>query len=312
MKKKLITIITPCFNEEGNVEELYRRIKEVMVKLPQYDYEHLYIDNASTDHTETILRKIAAEDSNVKLIFNNRNFGHIRSPSHALLSSKAEATIILASDLQDPPELILEFITHWENGFKVVLGQKNKSEEFPLFYFIRTLYYKLVTALAEIALMQHVTGFGLYDKDVIDQLRSLNDKYPYFRGLISELGYRVALVPYCQPSRKKGITKNNFYSLFDYAMLGITSHSKVPLRLATMFGFLMSFLCILVAVGYFIDKLLYWQSLPVGIAPIVIGLFLLASIQLFFIGVLGEYIGAIYTQTLNRPLVVERERVNFK
>lgn len=309
--KKFITIVTPCFNEEGNVEELHRQIRAEMKKLPQYDYDHLYIDNDSIDGTVGTLRRLAAEDPHVKVILNVRNFGHIRSPYHALLEAKGDAVIVMVSDLQDPPQLIPDFLQRWEEGFKIIVGEKQESDETPIFFALRRAYYRLVSKLADVKLLQNVTGFGLYDRTVIEVFRGMNDRYPYVRGLISELGFPVSRVAYRQARRKSGITKNNFYTLYDMAMLGFTSHSKVPLRLATMLGFAMSLGSLLVAVGYFIYKLLFWQSFPVGMAPVVIGLFLFSSVQLFFIGIVGEYIGAIHTQVLHRPLVLEKERINF-
>jgi glycosyltransferase involved in cell wall biosynthesis len=311
LNPKFISIVTPCYNEEGNVEELYRQIRDVLATLPQYIYEHIYIDNASEDGTASILRRLAAEDKRVKVIINVRNFGHIRSPIHAYFQAKGEAVIVMVSDLQDPPALITNFLKKWEEGFKIVLGQKTGSAENGLMFQMRKLYYRLVSRLSDVKLLENVTGFGLYDREVVEQIRALNDAYPYVRGLISELGYPVARIPYRQPNRKTGITKNNFYTLYDMAMLGFTSHSKIPLRLATMLGFAMSLFSFLVAVAYFIYKLLNWYSFPVGQAPIVIGLFLFSSVQLFFIGIVGEYIGAIHTQILKRPLVVEKERINF-
>ncbi len=311
MNRRLISVVTPCYNEEGNVEDLYQQIKEVFAGLPQYDYEQLYIDNHSQDGTVDKLRRIAAEDRKVKVIINARNFGHIRSPYHAFLQAKGDAVIVMVSDLQDPPHLIAEFLKKWEAGYKIVLGEKIGSAESGLMFALRKFYYRLVNRLADVNLIKNVTGFGLYDREVIEQFRALDDSYPYVRGLISELGYEVARIPYHQPNRKSGITKNNFYTLYDIAMLGFTSHSKVPLRLATMLGFAMSLLSFLVAVVYFIYKLVFWNSFPLGLAPIVIGLFLFSSVQLFFIGIVGEYIGAIHTQVLRRPLVVEKERINF-
>ncbi len=308
---KKLSIITPCYNEEENVEELHQRIKEIASKLSQYDYEHIYIDNASTDKTQMLLRKIAAADPKVRVILNARNFGHIRSPFYGLMQATGDAAIILASDFQDPPDLIPSFVEKWEQGFKAVVGVKNKSEETPLFFFIRRCYYRLVHRLAETEIIENYTGFGLYDKAVLDFCRRLNDPYPYFRGLISEIGLATATIPYTQPMRKRGLTKNNFYTLYDMAMLGITNHSKVPLRIATMLGFAMGFLSLLTAIGYLIYKLLFWDRFSLGMAPVVIGLFLFSSIQLFFIGIVGEYIGAIHTQVLHRPLVVEKERINF-
>ena len=311
MTLKLISVMTPCFNEEGNVEELHRRIAAVFDTLPQYDWEHILIDNASRDSTPAILRRMAAADPRVKVILNTRNFGHIRSPFHALLQARGDAVISLASDLQDPPELIPRFIEKWEQGYKVALGQKETSDESAIFFAIRGAYYRLVRKLADIELIEHVTGFGLYDREVIEQFRKVNDPYPYGRGLISDLGYDVALIQYHQPLRKSGITSNNFYTLYDMAMLGITNHSKVPLRMATLLGFAMALLSLLVAIGYLVYKILFWNRFPVGQAPVVIGLFLFSSVQLFFTGVLGEYIAAIHTQVLHRPLVIENERINF-
>ncbi|MDB6025211.1 MAG: dolichol monophosphate mannose synthase [Verrucomicrobiales bacterium] len=308
---KKLSIITPCYNEEENVEELHLRIRDIASKLLNYDYEHIYIDNASTDRTPAILRKIAAADPKVKVILNARNFGAIRSQYYGLLQATGDAVAVLASDFQDPPELIPTLVAKWEEGFKAVVGVKNESEESPLFFFFRRCYYKLVHRLAETETIQNYTGFGLYDKVVIDICRKLDDPYPFFRGLISEIGLPTAIVPYFQPSRKRGITKNNFYTLYDIAMLGITNHSKVPLRIATMLGFAMAFLSLLTAIGYLVYKLLFWDRFTLGMAPVVIGLFLFSSVQLFFIGILGEYIGAIHTQVLNRPLVVEKERINF-
>jgi glycosyltransferase involved in cell wall biosynthesis len=311
MNRPLISVVTPCYNEEGNVEELYRQIKAVFAGLPQYDYEQLYIDNNSQDGTVAILRRIAAQDQRIKVILNARNFGHIRSPYHAFLQARGDAVIVMVSDLQDPPPLIVDFLKKWEAGFKIVLGEKTGSAENGVVFALRKAYYKLVSRLADVKLLKNVTGFGLYDRAVIEQFRRLDDAYPYVRGLISELGYDVGRIQYHQPNRKSGLTKNNFYTLYDMAMLGFTSHSKLPLRLATMMGFAMSLCSFVVAVIYFIYKLLNWYSFPVGQAPVVIGLFLFSSVQLFFIGIVGEYIGAIHTQVLHRPLVVERERINF-
>lgn len=310
--KKLISVVTPCYNEEGNVEELSRRVAEVFAGLPEYEYEHIFIDNDSKDQTQPVLRGLAARDSHVRLIFNNRNFGHIRSPYYGLLQGQGDAVISLAADLQDPPELIPDFIRAWEGGLKVVVGQKTESEESPIFWFARKGYYMLVNRLAEVELMQNVTGFGLYDQEVIQAFRRLEDSYPYVRGLISELGFPTARIPYKQPLRRRGLSKNNFYTLYDMAMLGVTSHSKVPLRLATFLGFAMSILSFLSGLGYLIYKLFYWNSFEAGIAPVVIGVFFISSVQLFFLGVIGEYIGFIHTQVLKRPLVTERLRVGWE
>jgi glycosyltransferase involved in cell wall biosynthesis len=230
---------------------------------------------------------------------------------HAILQARGDAIVSMASDLQDPPELIPEFVRQWEAGFKVVAGVKPRSKETPLRFAFRRLYYHTIGRIADVELIPNFTGFGLYDRDVIEVVRRIDDPYPYFRGLIADLGFAHAEVPFEQPLRSKGVTKSNFYSLYDIAMLGITGHSKVPIRLATMSGFALSALSLLVAVGYLIFKLLYWKSLSIGMAPILIGFFFFASVQLFFIGILGEYIANIHTQVQKRPLVVERERINF-
>lgn len=311
MNRKLISVVTPCYNEEGNVRELHTRIKEVFAKLPAYDFEHICIDNCSKDRTVEVLRTLAREDKRLKIIVNARNFGHIRSPHHALLQAKGDAVILMMSDLQDPPELIAEFVAKWEAGFKVVLGVKTQSEETPLMFLVRKLYYDFIGRLSEVRLVKNSTGFGLYDRAVMDVIRTVDDPYPYFRGLICDIGFEQALIEYTQARRKRGITKNNFYTLYDIAILGITNHSKVPLRLATMLGFAMSGACFLIALGYLIAKLVLWNSFVLGTAPLLIGLFLFSSVQLFFIGILGEYIGAIHTQVLKRPHVVELERINF-
>jgi len=307
---KKISIITPCFNEEENLEELHERIFSAMSGL-KYNYEHIVIDNASTDRSLEILRKLARMDKHVKIIVNTRNFGHIRSPYHAILQASGNAVIEMASDLQDPPERLPEFIRKWEEGYKVVIGVKNKSKEPGIFFFLRSLYYRILRKLSDVPLIDNFTGFGLYDRQVIDILRSLNDPYPYFRGLIADLGFERAQIQFEQPRRKRGISKNNFYTLYDIAMLGITGYTKVPLRIATMFGFFVATLSFLVGMVYLIYKLLFWQQFTVGSAPIVIGLFFLGSIQLFFLGMVGEYIGAIYTQVMKHPLVIEKERINF-
>jgi glycosyltransferase involved in cell wall biosynthesis len=310
--EKLLSVVSGCYNEEENVRECYEQVKKVFQEIGRYRYEHIFIDNASKDGTVAILREIAAKDKNVKVIVNARNFGHIRSPYHALVQARGDAVISVVSDLQDPPELIKEFVKKWEEGFLVVIAIKQESEESPLFFAIRKLYYEIVSGLAEIELNKNATGFGLYDRRFVDILAEMDDPYPYFRGLVSEIGFPVAKIPYHQPMRKRGITSNNFYRLYDMAMLGITNHSKVPLRLATMVGFAVSFLSLLVALAYLVFKLLYWNRFSLGLAPLEIGLFFFGSVQLFFIGILGEYIGAIHTQVQKRPHVVELERINFE
>ena len=311
MSDKLVSIVTPCFNEQDNIDDLHARIAEQFANLPGYDYEHIFIDNASTDLTVARIKALAAINPRIKLIVNSRNFGHIRSPMHAILQAKGDAVICLASDLQDPPELIPDFIRNWEQGFSVVAGVKPKSRETPLMFMVRRLYYRTIGRISDVRQIQNFTGFGLYSREVIEVIRHIDDPYPYFRGLIAELGFAHAEVAYVQPQRKRGITKNNFYTLYDMAMLGITSHSKIPLRLATMTGFGLSALSLLVACAYLILKLVHWNEMTLGTAPILIGFFFFASVQLFFIGILGEYVAAIHTQVLHRPLVIEKERVNF-
>ena len=308
---KKLSIVSGCYNEAGNVEELVSRVAKVMDTLPGYDYEQIIIDNASTDGTQEILRKLVSGNPRLKVILNARNFGHIRSPYHGMMQAGGNAVIYMASDLQEPPELIPDFIKKWEEGAKAVVAIKDSSDESPLFFAVRKLYYRLVEGLAETRTIQNFTGFGLYDRTIMEYCRSLQDPYPYFRGLIAEIGLPVERISYHQPLRTRGFTKNNLYTLYDMAMLGITNFSKVPLRLAAMLGFVMAIMSLLVALVYLIYKLVFWYSLPVGTAPLVIGLFFFASVQLFFIGILGEYIGAIHTQVLRRPLVVEKERINF-
>jgi glycosyltransferase involved in cell wall biosynthesis len=308
---RTITILTPCFNEAENVEALYRRVREVFQPLGDYAYEHLFIDNASTDDTVAVLRTIAAQDRHVKVIVNTRNFGHIRSPIHALLQCRTDGVIILAADFQDPPEVIPALLEKWREGFKVVLAVKSASEESALMFAIRGIGYRIVDRLSEVKQVRNNTGFGLYDKAFVSVLRRLPDPYPYFRGIVAELGYRYATVPYLQPKRVRGITKNNLYMLYDLGVQGIVNHSKIPLRLAAILGFISSVVSLAAAVVYFVMKMAFWYDLPIGVAPVIIGLFGVASVQLFFLGVLGEYVGSIYTQVRNRPLVVEQERINF-
>jgi glycosyltransferase involved in cell wall biosynthesis len=312
----LLSVVSGCYNEEDNVAELCRQVREAIENLPPrdgepYTYEHIIIDNASTDRTVERLRDLCAEDKRLRVIVNTRNFGHIRSPYYGLLQAKGDAVIGLASDLQDPPGMIPRFVREWEVGFKVVVGVKKESLEKKSMFFVRGLFYRLVDRLSEVPLIRNFTGFGLYDRVVIDTLREIDDPYPYFRGLICDLGYARAEVPYSQSARTRGITKNNFYSLYDLAMLGITNHSKVPLRLAAMAGFGLSIVALVVAVVYLVLKLTMWNTFNLGLAPLVIGVYFFGSVQLFFIGILGEYIGSIHTQVYHRPLVIERERINF-
>jgi len=310
-KNKKISVVTPCYNEEENVELVYSKVKEVFDVLNKYDYEHIFIDNASTDKTVSILKEIAKRDKNLKIIVNSRNFGHIRSPFYGLLQANGDAVVCLACDLQDPPEMIKDFISKWEEGCKIILGIKKQSKESKLMFAVRKLFYSLIGAISEIDHIKNFTGFGLYDIKIIQILKTIDDPYPYFRGLICDIGFEKFTFEFVQPVRKKGVTKNNFYTLYDMAMLGITNYSKVPLRLATMLGFSVAFISFLVALVYLIYKIIFWYSFSVGTAPLVIGLFFFSAVQLFFIGIIGEYVGSIHTQVLRRPLVIEKERINF-
>ncbi len=307
---QLISVVTPCFNEEDNVREVYEKVKEQFLMF-DYRYEHIFIDNASTDRTVLFLKQIAANDPNVKIIVNSRNFGHIRSPYYGLLQAKGDAVISLVADLQDPPELISTFIKHWEQGSKIVIGVKPSSEESSIMFAIRRMGYYWINRVSDVGLINNFTGFGLYDKQVIEVLHAYDDPYPYFRGMIADVGFDITEVPYHQPHRKKGHSKNNFYTLYDVGMLGITSYSKIPLRLAAMGGFFLSALSLLMSLIFFIAKLCFWNTFNAGMAPVLIGLFFFSSVQLFFIGLLGEYIASINTRIMKRPLIVEKERVNF-
>lgn len=307
-----VSVVTGCLNEDDNVRELYTRITAVFEQhLATLPFEIIFIDNASTDNTVAVLKELASVDPRVKIIVNNRNFGPVRSGYHGLLQASGDLIIAMASDLQDPPEMIPEFIRKWEEGYKIVLAQKTNSKESWFFWVVRQAYYNLIGSLSDVHLDKNVTGFGLYDASVIEDIRRIGDPYPYFRGLICELGYKRALIPFTQPARTRGFTKHNFYTLYDMAMLGITNHSKVPLRLATFSGFCIGAVSFLIALAYLVYKLAFWRSFQLGTAPVVIGIFFFSAIQLFFIGILGEYIGAIHTQILHRPPVVEKERINF-
>ena len=308
---KTISLVSSCYNEELNLKPLVEEVFSITAKFPQYNWEYIIIDNCSTDNSANVLRDLAALDKRIKVILNTRNFGYIRSPFHAILQSRGDAVIALASDLQDPPELIPKFIEAWESGYKVVAGIKNESEEAALFFLARKFYYNILTKLSETVLLKNFTGFGLYDKVIVDHLRDLNDPYPYFRGLISELGFPVAKIQFKQPLRKRGFSKSNFLNLYDVAMLGLTSHTKIPLRLSTMLGFTLSIFSLTTSFVYLILKLILWNSFVMGQAPLVIGMFFIGSVQLMFIGVLGEYIGAIHTKVSALPLVIESERINF-
>lgn len=312
--KKKISVVSSCYNEAENVEKLYEAVRSQLEKYgDKYDWEQILVDNCSVDDTAEKLRNLARKDKRVKVILNSRNFGHIRSPYHAIVSATGDAVIYLASDFQDPPELISEFIDKWQEGYNAVIGVKDKSEEPFLIFAVRKFFYFFIDKLSDdnTKVIKNFTGFGLYDKKIVDIWKQIDDPYPYLRGLVSEVGFDKYIVNFTQPLRERGKTKNNFYTLYDIALIGIVKHSKVPLRVMTFAGFLLSVLSMFIALIYFFYKLLFWNSFEVGMAPIAIGLFFFSSVQLFSIGLLGEYIGAIYTRVNKKPLVVEKERINF-
>ena len=308
---KHISVMTPCYNEEGNIMNIYQAVKAQFDKLPQYTYEHIFIDNCSTDRSREILRALAQQDKNVKVILNARNFGPNRSGTYGMFQGTGEALICIVCDLQDPPDMIPVFLEKWEEGYKVVMGQKTKSKENPLMFQVRKLYYKIMSALSETEHLENVTGYGLFDKEVLDMIQWMDDPDPYIRGLVTQLGYKYCLVEYTQQQRTSGKSSYNFNKYFDFAITGLTHVSKKPLRIATLLGFAMSGISLVLAVVYLIMKLVHWYDFDMGTAPILIGMFLLGSIQLAFIGVIGEYIGAILTKVTKRPMVVEEERFNF-
>ena len=313
LTRKKISIMTPCFNEEACIKECYEQVKEVFdSQLQDYDYEHLFIDNCSSDSTVAILKKIAVDDSNVKIIVNSRNFGLSRSPYHGKLQMTGDAVIPLVADLQTPPTLIPEFVRKWEAGYKMVLGIRVGMDEGLTIRFARNIFYSIIKRLSDIEQIEHFIGFGLFDKKIIQILKDLDDPTPYFRGIISEIGFEKAFVEYRQPPRRYGKSRHSFFDLLELAILGLTSYSKAPLRMMTILGVSLSALSLFVSLGYLIVKLLFWDSFNLGLAPLVIGLFFFASIQLICIGLLGEYIGLIFEKVRRRPLVIEKERVNFE
>jgi glycosyltransferase involved in cell wall biosynthesis len=309
---KSISIITPCRNEEANVEALYEAVRGVMAGLGRYRYEHIFIDNDSADSTVEIVKRLARADKNVKLIVNTRNFGQVGSPMHALTQTRGDAVIGIVADFQDPPEMIPDMVEAWEKGAAMVLCIKRTSAENPLIFALRKRYYRLINQLSSLETFENFTGFGLYDRKVVDQVIAFGDPQPYFRGMIAEIGFPHAKLFYDQPVRKRGVTKNNFLTLFDLAILGIINHSKAPLRLMTFAGFAGAALSFFVGLAFLVYKLLFWSHFQVGVAPLVIGMFFGFSIQLAFMGLLGEYVGAIHTQLQRRPYAIERERMNFE
>jgi len=310
MTRQKISIVTPTFNEEANVVELCDRIAAVMRDLP-YDYEHIVIDNASSDRTVQILRKRTLSDPKLKIIINTRNFGHIRSPFYGMLQASGDAVIIIASDLQDPPELIVELVKQWEAGFKIALLKKTKSRESRALFLVRRAYYKLLDLLAETPIVQNATGSGLYDRLVMRALDDISDPYPYVRGLIGEIGYPIAEVEFTQNRRQRGITSQNWHSLYDIGMLGVIKHSKLPLRAMTIIGFLSGIMSGGIGLFYLMRKLVAWNSFDAGQAPVVIGLFMFIGLIMVFLGLVGEYVLSIHDQVRKLPLVFEKERINF-
>tara|TARA_B110000495_G_C23000538_1_gene590403 strand:- start:594 stop:1520 length:927 start_codon:yes stop_codon:yes gene_type:complete len=305
-----ISIVTPTFNEEENIQKLCLGIKVQMEQL-NIDYEHIVIDNSSTDKTIDILKEICSKDKRVKVIINTKNFGHIKSPFHGILQSTGDACILLASDFQDPLDLIPIYIKKWQNGSKIVLGKKITSEENSLIFSIRKFFYKFLNKISETKLTENTTGSGIFDISIISQLKKINDPYPYLRGLLNELSEEIDIIEFNQPKRLAGVTKNNIFTLYDIGMLGIIKHSRAPLRFVTFLGFVLSFFSLLTAFIYFIYKIIFWNSFEVGIAPLVIGIFGFASIQVLLLGIIGEYVGILLIHIRNLPLVIEKERINF-
>ena len=309
---KTVSILVPTYNEEENVIPLYEAVlDEFQRNLRDYNYEIVFIDNCSKDKTRILIEALCQKDKNVKAIFNARNFGQSRSPYYGLMQTTGDCTILLCADFQDPIEMISKFVAEWEKGSKIVIGVKTKSRENKGMYKIRTLYYHLVKKFSDVDQMEHFTGFGLYDKDFIDVLRKLDDTTPFLRGIVAELGWKRKELEYTQQLRKHGKSKNNFFSLYDLAMLSITSYTKIGLRTAVFIGFLTGFFSIVIGIVYLILKLMYWDRFPAGSAPILIGMMFLGAVQLFFIGMIGEYILTINTRLMKRPLVVEERRINF-
>ena len=311
MNTKLISVVTGCRNEEGNLRELYERILAVFSTLPGYDFELIVADNHSRDRSREVLRELGAADPRVKAIFNNRNFGPERSGGNAILQVSGVAVVCMAADLQNPPEMIEQFVRKWEEGYKIVAAIKTRSEESFLFSRARNFYYDLVRAMAYAPPLKNWTGFGIYDREVIEDIRKMADPDPFFRGAVAEFGYEIYPIEFVQPARKRGFSSYNILSLVDHGILGLISQTRVPLRLATLSGFACSAISFLIGLWYLLYKLIYWKEFSVGVAPIVVGIFFFSSVQLFFVGIIGEYIGAIYTKVSGRPLVVEKERINF-
>lgn len=309
---KKISILIPCYNEEENIVPISKAVVEVLEKeLSNYDYEILFIDNCSTDKTRDLLRIVCSENPKIKAILNTRNFGQFNSPYHGLCQTDGDCAVTMCCDFQDPVELIPRFVEKWEEGYKIVSGVKISSKENCLIYFLRTVYYKLIRKMSDVEMIEHFTGFGLYDKSFIELVKKLDDPIPFFRGIVAEFGYKRTEIEYEQPKRRAGKSHNNWYTLYDAAMLSITSYTKIGLRLAIFGGFISAGISFIVGIVYLILKLINWNSFQAGIAPMVIGMSFIGSIQMCFIGLLGEYVMSIHTRIMHRPLVVEEERINF-
>lgn len=310
---KKISILIPCYNEEENVGPMSEAIVELFTtELSNYDYELIFIDNDSKDRTRELLREICGKNKHIKAIFNAKNFGQFNSPYHGILQTTGDCTISMVCDFQDPIELIPQYIKEWENGYKIVIGIKTSSKENPIMYRLRSIYYNMIKKFSDVEQIEHFTGSGLYDKDFVQVLRELKDPTPFLRGIVAELGYKRKEIPYEQPQRRAGKTSNNFMRLYDAAMLSITSYTKIGLRMCTFFGMFVGACSVLIGLLYLVLKLVMWDSFPAGMAPVLIGMFFLGAIQLFFIGFIGEYILSINQRVMNRPLVVEEERINFE
>ncbi len=310
---KKISIMVPCYNEEENVVPMSEALTSMFAKdLPNYDYEIIFIDNHSTDTTRVKLRKLCQENKKIKAVFNAKNFGQFNSPYYGLLQMTGDCVISVCADFQDPVEMVPKFVAEWEKGYKIVIGRKTSSKESKLMYGLRSIYYKAIRKMSSVEQIEHFTGFGLYDKDFVQVLRDLDDPTPFIRGIVAELGYERKEIEYEQPKRRAGKTKNNWYSLYDAAMLSFTSYTKIGLRLATFSGFIIGFFSFIVALVYLVMKLMYWDRFTAGMAPMLIGVFFLGALQLLFIGLLGEYIMSINARVMKRPLVVEEERLNFE
>lgn len=309
---KKISVLIPCYNEEENVVPISKAVTEILEgELSEYDYELVFIDNDSQDNTRPILRQMCSQNPKIKAIFNARNFGQFNSPYHGLLQVTGDCVIAMVADFQDPVELIPKYVKAWEEGYKIVIGIKTSSKENPVMYWLRSCYYKTIRRLSDVEQIEHFTGSGLYDREFIEVLRRLDDPTPFLRGIVAELGYKRKEIPYEQPKRRAGKTHNNFYRLYDAAMLSVTSYTKAGLRLATFVGAISCTLSLLVAFVYLIMKLIWWDRFPAGMAPMLLGMLFLGSVQIFFIGMIGEYVLSINQRVMKRPLVIEEERLNF-